>query len=364
MDQHRDLNPKDVIRSEATRLGFGLCGFARADDDPNRTRALRAFLKDGRHGDMDWMASTADRRSQPRHLWPAVQSVVALGFSYAPATDPRTKQAHRDRAAISCYAQGADYHDLVKKRVKALARFIHDRFKAEVKVFVDTAPVMEKPLARAAGIGWQGKHTNLVSRAMGNWFFLAEVFTTLDIPADRPEPDHCGRCDACRQACPTNALDEPYRMDARACLSYLTIEHKGAIPPHLMAALGNRVYGCDDCLAACPWNKFSEPTTEAAFLPRGQTALPRLADLADLDDAAFRQVFAGSPIKRTGRDRFLRNLAAAVGNSDDPALLETARKLAADASPLVADAGRWAVARLDPPGGIGRPGSARPSGLD
>jgi epoxyqueuosine reductase len=295
---------------------------------------------------MAWMADTAERRRAPRALWPEAESIVVLGASYAPADDPLAPLARRDRGTVSVYARGRDYHDVLKKRLKVLGRWMVETHACEVKVFVDTAPVMEKPLAQRAGIGWQGKHTNLVSRAFGSWLFLAEVFTTLALPPDPPEVDHCGSCDRCRRACPTDALPEPYRIDPGRCISYLTIEHKGAIDPALMGRMGNRVYGCDDCLAVCPWNKFAAPAAEAAFLPRAELAGPRLADLADLDDAAFRQVFAGSPIKRTGRDRFVRNVLIAIGNGAGPALAGSARARLGDPSPLVRGAAAWALARL------------------
>ncbi|MSO93945.1 MAG: tRNA epoxyqueuosine(34) reductase QueG [Rhodospirillales bacterium] len=337
---------KDAIRAKAKESGFDAVGFAAADENPADRAALARFLKLGRHGDMDWMATTEARRGAPGTLWPAARTVIALGLSYAPGRDPLAALARRDRGTISVYAQGRDYHGVLKTRLKKLARWIADAETCEVKVFVDTAPVMEKPLAARAGIGWQGKHTNLLSREFGSWLFLGEVFTTLALPPDAPEPDHCGSCDRCREACPTDALPEPYRIDPTRCISYLTIEHKGAIQPELMAKMGNRVYGCDDCLAVCPWNKFAPPSREDVFFPRAELAAPRLADLAALDDAGFRNVFSGSPIKRTGRDRFVRNVLIAIGNSGDPALAESARKLQDDPAPVVRDAARWALRRL------------------
>jgi len=337
---------KSSIRDKAREVGFDAVGFAAAASDGAGARALAGFLADGRHGTMDWMATTAERRGAAQALWPEARSVIVLGLNYGPGRDPLAILKQTDRGAISVYAQGRDYHDLVKKRLKALARWLVETHSGDVKVFVDTAPVMEKPLAMRAGAGWQGKHTNLVSRRFGSWLFLGEVFTTLEIPPDRPEADHCGSCRACLDVCPTNAFDAPYRIDGRRCISYLTIEHKQPIAPELMAAMGNRIYGCDDCLAVCPWNKYAEPTREPALQPRGQTAMPRLADLAALDDATFRQVFAGSPVKRTGRDRMVRNVLIAIGNSGEAALLPAAEARLDDASELVRDAARWAVERL------------------
>jgi epoxyqueuosine reductase len=337
---------KEAIREKARALGFDAVGFAAAAAEARQGADLAAFLVEGRHGGMDWLAREPARRAEPRALWPAARSVVAVAANYGPADDPLAATARRDRAAVSVYARGADYHDLLKKRLKALGRWLAGRHGCEVKVFVDTAPVMEKPLAARAGLGWTGKHTNLVSRRFGSWLFLGEVFTTLELPPDRPEADHCGSCDRCRAACPTGALDAPYRMDARRCISYLTIEHKGDIAPEMAARMGNRVYGCDDCLAVCPWNKFARPSAEPAFLPRAELAAPRLADLARLDEAAFRAVFAGSPVKRTGRERFVRNVLIAIGNSGERSLLPLARALADDPAPLVGRAARWAAERL------------------
>ncbi len=348
-----DFAAKEAIRAQAFAMGFDAAGFAKAGAPPADGANLAAFLGGGRHGDMTWLSDTFARRADPKALWPEARSVIALGVNYGPADDPRALQGRADRGAISVYARNRDYHDVVKKRVKRLARWIVDTRGGEVKVFVDTAPVMEKPLAARAGIGWQGKHTNLVSRAFGSWLFLAEVFTTLELPPDAPETDLCGSCNRCAEACPTDALAEPYRMNATRCISYLTIEHKGAIEADLRPALGNRIYGCDDCLAACPWNKFSRPTAEPAFLARPELDAPRLADLAGLDDAAFRQAFAGTPIKRTGRDRLLRNVLIAIGNSGDATLLSVARARLQDESPLVREAARWAFERL-----AGAPASA------
>ncbi len=295
---------------------------------------------------MDWMARTAARRADPRTLWPEVRSVIVLGVNYGPADDPMALLARRERGAISVYARGRDYHDVVKKKLKALGRWLHETHGAEVKVFVDTAPVMEKPLAARGGVGWQGKHSNLVSRAHGSWLFLGEVFTTLALAPDAAPADRCGGCHKCLDICPTDAFPESYRLDPRRCISYLTIEHKGHIAREFRAPMGNRIYGCDDCLAVCPWNKFASRTGEMAFLPRLELTAPRLADLAALDDAEFRKVFAGSPIKRVGRDRFLRNVLIAIGNSGETALASTAEHHLGDASPLVRAMAVWALSRL------------------
>lgn len=340
------IDPGADIRAKALALGFDSVGITNADADPAQEVALRQFLKLGRHGDMDWMVAKADRRVSPTALWPEVSSVIALGVNYGPAVDPRAVHQKPDRGAISVYAQGRDYHDVVKKRLKELARWMVASHGGEVKVFVDTAPVMEKPLAARAGLGWQGKHTNLVSREFGSWLFLGEVFTTLQLQPDEPEVDHCGSCDLCQRACPTGALDEAYRIDATRCVSYLTIETETAIEPDLMAQMGNRIYGCDDCLSVCPWNKFENPTKEAAFFPRAELNAPRLRDILELDDIGFRQVFAGSPIKRSGRDRVVRNALIAAGNSELPSLLPAAQALRSDPSSMVQDAADWACKRL------------------
>ncbi len=335
------------IRAEAKRLGFEAVGFTRAHL-PEATRArLDAWLAEGRQGGMGWMETRRHERAQPRGLWPEAVSVISLGQNYGPEHDPLASLEQPGRATISCYAQGRDYHDVVKKRLKALGQWMARRFRGSgLKVFVDTAPVMEKPLAQQAGLGWQGKHSNLVSREWGSWLFLGEIYTTLDLPPDAPEADHCGSCRACLDACPTAAFPEPYVLDARRCISYLTIEHRGPIPEEFRAAMGNRIYGCDDCLAVCPWNKFARTAAEMALHPRGPVA-PPLAELAGLDDAAFRARFAGSPIKRIGRARLLRNVAIAIGNSGDPALRPAAALLAADPEPVLAEAGGWALARLE-----------------
>ncbi|MEQ8322774.1 MAG: tRNA epoxyqueuosine(34) reductase QueG [Rhodospirillales bacterium] len=337
---------KAEIRDEALTLGFDAVGFAPADTDPRDQAALAAFTKSGFHGDMDWMAREDGRRGDPKALMPGVRTVIVLGVNYGPGLDPMAVTRQPDRGAISVYARGRDYHDVVKKRLKRLGRWIVQSYGGEIKVFVDTAPVMEKPLAQRGGIGWQGKHTNVVSRGKGSWLFLGEIFLDAELPPDRPEPDHCGSCDACLRSCPTAAFPEPYRMDARRCISYLTIEHKGDIDAELMDKMGNHIYGCDDCLAACPWTKFSEPTREPALQAKVELTAPRLADLAQLDDAGFRAFFAGSPIKRTGRGRFVRNVMIAVGNSGDKSLKPLAERLCADASGLVARAAERAVAKL------------------
>ncbi len=342
-------DPAAAIRDHALALGFDAVGFAEPALAGAVREGLAEFLESGFHGDLGWLADKADRRADPRVLWPEVGTVVALGMTYAPALAPGVLNGRQDRGAISVYARGRDYHDVVKRRLKMLGRWMGETFGCEVKVFVDTAPVMEKPLAAAAGLGWQGKHTNLVSRRHGSWLFLGEVYTTLRLVPNAPEADHCGACRRCLDACPTAAFPAPHRLDARRCLSYLTIEHKGHIPAEFRVPMGNRVYGCDDCLAVCPWNKFARPTRESAFLPRAELIAPRLADLARLDDATFRAVFAGSPIKRTGRDRFVRNVLIALGNSGTPDHAGVAEELLADASSLVRAMAVWALARLAEP---------------
>ena len=337
---------KEGIREKAAALGFDAAGFCAAEAGEDAAGNLAAFLDGGRHGTMAWMADTRARRADTRTLWPEARSVVVLAANYGPVADPLAALGRRGRGAVSVYAHGADYHDVVKKRLKKLARWMVETHGGDVKVFVDTAPVMEKPLAMRAGVGWQGKHTNLVSRSFGSWLFLGEVFTTLDLSPDEPATDLCGTCRRCLDACPTGALTAPYRIDARRCISYLTIELKGDIPAALAAAMGNRIYGCDDCLAVCPWNKFAVPSGEAAFLPRAELAAPRLGDLARLDDRAFRSVFAGSPIKRSGRDRIVRNVLVAIGNNGDGGLLESVVRRVDDASPWVRRAARWALTKL------------------
>lgn len=335
---------KDAIRRKALDLGFDAVGFAPAHGEWRAD--LEAYVAEGRHGGMTWMAERREQRAAPQGLWPGVRSVIVLGTNYGPALDPLALAAHPERGIISAYARNKDYHDLVKKRLKALARWMVDGFGGELKVFVDTAPVMEKPLAGQSGMGWRGRHTNLVSRTFGSWLFLGEVYTSLDLPPDPPEADHCGRCRACQDACPTGAIEGFGRIEPRRCISYLTIEHKGPIPEELRPLMGNRIYGCDDCLAVCPWNKFATPTREADLMPRVELTAPRLADLATLDDAAFREVFAGSPIKRIGRDRLVRNVLVAIGNSGDPALAPVATALRADPDEGVRDAAAWALSRL------------------
>ena len=336
------------ISDQARALGFAACGIAPAHEDALRAQRLEQWLGEGAHGTMEWMATRLDHRRSPQGLWPEANSVIALGMSYAPAADPLALAAARDHARISVYAQGGDYHDVIKRALKALARWIVAEMPgAGVKVFVDTAPVMEKPLGEAAGIGWQGKHTNLVSREHGSWLFLGAIYTTLALAPDAPHADRCGSCTACQTACPTQAFPAPYRLDARRCISYLTIEHKGPIPHAFRAALGNRIYGCDDCLAVCPWNSFATAAAaNRAFLPRAELAAPRLADLLTLDDAGFRALFAGSPIKRIGRNRFVRNCLYAAGNSGDAALFAPVQRLLGDPDPVVADAASWALDRL------------------
>jgi epoxyqueuosine reductase len=346
---------RDEIKRKAEELGFCAFGIAPATAAPLAGERLRAWLAEGCHGEMLWMAETAERRAAPAALWPEVRSVLALGMSYAPTDDPLALADSRGHGRISVYARGADYHDIVKKALKALARWLVETARGtDLKVFVDTAPVMEKPLAEAAGVGWQGKHTNLVSRADGSWLFLGMIFTTLDLPADSPHAMRCGSCHACLDACPTDAFPAPFRLDARRCISYLTIEHKGPIPHELRPAIGNRVYGCDDCLAVCPWNRFaSAARANRAFLPRAEMVAPPLADLLALDDAAFRRVFASLPIKRIGRNRMVRNAAIAAGNSGNPALIAALQPLTGDPDPVVAEAAAWAIGRLSAPGCAG-----------
>lgn len=342
------------IYEKAVELGFAACGIARADAAPLASERLRQWLTEGRHGGMIWMEERAHHRESPAGLWPEVRSVISLGMSYAPATDPLALADAGDVGRISVYAQGGDYHDVVKKALKTLGRWLAQEAGCNLKVFVDTAPVMEKPLAEAAGLGWQGKHTNLVSRAHGSWLFLGAIYTTLELVPDRPGRDSCGSCDACQRACPTDAFPAPYRLDARRCISYLTIEHAGPIPHEFREGIGNRIYGCDDCLAVCPWNKFAATAAaNLAFAPRAELTAPALADLLALDDAGFRQVFSGSPIKRIGRNRMVRNCLIAAGNSGDPALADAVKPLRDDADPVVREAAEWALARLS--GGSGRP---------
>ena len=342
-------DPRDEIRRRAAGLGFEVCRFTGLDAPWPATARLQAFLEAGRQGDMDWMAATADRRAHPRSLWPDARSAVVLGLNYGPQANPLEGLARRDQGLISVYAQGDDYHDVIKGRLKQLGGWMASRTGAGLKVFVDTAPLMEKPLAQQAGLGWQGKHTNLVSRDFGSWLFLGVILTEAMLTPDAPESDHCGQCRACLDVCPTAAFPAPYQLDARRCVSYLTIEHRGPVDPALRPGLGNRIYGCDDCLAVCPWNKFAQAGREQRLAARDDLAAPALAELAALDDAAFRARFARSPVKRTGRDRFLRNVLYAIGNSGDPALVPAARARLEDASPLVRGAAVWALGRLLPP---------------
>jgi epoxyqueuosine reductase len=337
---------KDMLRGEAEALGFDAVRVTTPDAIGNAGERLIEFLDAGRHGDMAWLATTAERRRSLRALWPEARSVVMLAMSYAPAADPLAALEQHSRGVISAYAQGKDYHDILKSKLKTLAASFAAKSGGTVKVFVDTAPVMEKPLAAAAGVGWQGKHTNLVSREHGSWLFLGAILTTAELPADTPEADHCGSCRRCLDVCPTNAFPAPYVLDARRCLAYLTIEHKGHIPAEFRQPMGNRVFGCDDCLAVCPWNKFAAVAREARFQARAETDNPPLCELLDLDDRAFRARFAGTPIKRTGRDRFLRNVLIAAGNSGDESLLPKVEALIADASPLVRAMAVWAMRQL------------------
>ena len=338
-----------AIRQHALALGFDAVGFAPAASRFEVRRNLRKFLAEGCYGDMGWLAANEARRSSPDALWPEAQTVIVLAMSYGPTTDPLDMLSRRERGTVSVYARSArDYHDVVKKKLKRLARWLVETHGGGVKVFVDTAPVMEKPAAAAAGLGWQGKHTNLVSRRFGSWLFLGEVFTTLALDPDEPHEDRCGSCRACLDICPTEAFTAPYRLDPRRCISYLTIEHKGPVPHEFRRPMGNRIYGCDDCLAVCPWNKFAARAREPDLLPRVELTAPKLADLAGLDEAGFREVFAGSPIKRTGRNRFLRNVLIAVGNSGDARLIPTAGHALDDPAPLVRGAAVWALRELLP----------------
>jgi epoxyqueuosine reductase len=335
---------KERLIARALEEGFVKVGVCRPDAVPEAAGRLRAFLDAGRHGQMGWMAEREAWRGSPAALWPEARSVVMLAEAYSPESDPMAGLAERDRGVVSVYAQGKDYHDLVKRRLKRLGRWLVEASGAEIKVFVDTAPVMEKPLAQAAGLGWQGKHTNLLARDLGNWVFLGAIFTTLELEPDAAEVSHCGSCTACLDICPTAAFPAPYQLDARRCISYLTIEHKGPVDPELRALMGNRIYGCDDCLAVCPWNKFAVAAREIGYQPR--VGLPELAELARLDDAGFRARFAGSPVKRIGRNRFVRNVLYAIGNSGLTVLRDVAVVLVDDPDPAVADAARWAVGRL------------------
>jgi epoxyqueuosine reductase len=337
---------EDLIRAEALALGFDICRFTPIPDAWPASARLAEFIAAGRHGELGWMADTAQRRAHPRAMWAEARSAIVLGMNYGPDHDPLAVLSEPTRAAISVYAQGDDYHELIKTRLKALARWLQARFGGELKVFVDTAPLLEKPLAEQAGLGWQGKHTNLVSREFGSWLFLGSILTTLDLAPDAAEAATCGSCQACLDICPTKAFPAPYQLDARRCISYLTIELKGPIPREFRTALGNRIYGCDDCLAVCPWNKFAAIAAEQKLHARGALRAPSLADLARLDDAAFRALFAKSPVKRIGRERFVRNVLYAIGNSGEPALAAEAERLLGDPSAPVRGAAVWALGRL------------------
>jgi epoxyqueuosine reductase len=337
---------KNALAREAQTLGFDCIGVTDPGVTSEAGKHFQKFLEAGAHGNMDWLAASPERRMDPRVLWPGVRSIIMLGVNYGPDDNPLKLLAQRTRGAISAYAQGDDYHDVIKKRLKTLARWLAATTGDEVKVFVDTAAVMEKPLAQAAGLGWQGKHTNLVSREFGSWLFLGAIFTASDLPRDAADIDHCGSCTACQDICPTAAFPAPYKLDARRCISYLTIENKGPIPHEFRKAIGNRIYGCDDCLAVCPWNKFAQEGREAKLAARAELREPSLADLARLDDAAFRALFAKSPVKRVGRDRFVRNVLIAIGNSGDETLAREAERLLDDQSPLVRGAAVWALSQL------------------
>jgi epoxyqueuosine reductase len=337
---------KAALSAEARTLGFDCIGVTDPDSIGDAGKHFRTFIEAGGHGDMDWLAARPERRADPRVLWPGVRAIIMLGVNYGPDENPLDILEQRTRGAISVYAQGDDYHDLIKKRLKTLGRWLVATSGGDVKVFVDTAAVMEKPLAQASGLGWQGKHTNLVSREFGSWLFLGAIFTTLDLPRDEPDTDHCGSCQACLDICPTAAFPAPYRLDARRCISYLTIESKGPIPHEFRKSIGNRIYGCDDCLAVCPWNKFAQAGREIKLSAREELRAPSLADLARLDDAAFRTLFAKSPVKRIGRDRFIRNVLIAIGNSQDAGLAAEAERLLGDDSALVRGAAVWALSQL------------------
>lgn len=337
---------REAVRAEALVCGFDVVRFTKARGPRDAGARLRDFLAEGRQGDMDWMANSESRRADPIALWPDAKSIIVVGLNYGPVDDPLATLAARSCGTISVYARGDDYHEVIKKKLRHLAQFVAQRFSADVKLFVDTAPVMEKPIAEAAGLGWQGKHTNLVSRDYGSWLFLGSIFTTLEIRPDAAEDDHCGQCRRCLDICPTSAFPAPYQLDARRCISYLTIEHKGHIAREFREAIGNRIYGCDDCLAVCPWNKFATTSHEMQLKARAELQRPRLADLAAMTDETFRTVFRASPIKRIGRDRFVRNVLIAIGNSREPALAPHARKRLNDASPLVRAMAVWALSRL------------------
>ncbi|HEV7439131.1 MAG TPA: tRNA epoxyqueuosine(34) reductase QueG [Methylobacterium sp.] len=346
---HEGSALRGLVEARARHLGFDAVRVTRPEALPNLPERLSAWLESGAQGEMGWMAERADQRADPRTLWPEVRSIIMLGMNYGPETDPLDLLARRERGAIAAYAQRRDYHEVIKGKLKELGGYLSAKGDVRVKVFVDTAPVMEKPLAAAAGLGWQGKHTVLISRELGNWLLLGAIYTSADLAPDAPEVDHCGSCRRCLDACPTNAFPAPYQLDARRCISYLTIEHAGPIPPEFREPMGNRVFGCDDCLAVCPWNKFAETAREARLAARADLAAPPLAELVRLDEAAFRQRFAGTPIKRTGRDRFVRNVLIAIGNSAEPGLAPEAERCLGDANPLVRAMAVWACGRLSGP---------------
>jgi len=345
-DRTSMFDPRGQIRDRALRIGFDAVGFCQASLGPGMRERLTEFVQAGHHGDMGWLAERTEQRSHPQSLWPEAQSVIVVGLSYAPMDDALAVTKQPSKGAISVYARNRDYHDLIKGKLKHLAQFLVSRFACEVKVFVDTAPVMEKPLAQRSGLGWQGKHTNLVSRSHGSWLLLGEIYTTLKLNLEQSTSDHCGSCSRCLDICPTKAFPAPYQLDATRCISYLTIEHKGPIPLELRKAIGNRIYGCDDCLAVCPWNKFAQPTRHEQLVARETLNAPRLSELAALDDPRFRLMFSGSPIKRIGRNRFIRNVLTAIGNSRDRDLRPCAEVLRHDADPIVAEAADWASQQL------------------
>jgi epoxyqueuosine reductase len=345
--RHGSPHPKDQIRNDALRIGFDAVGFADAELGPEAQERLKLFIQAGYHGDMGWLAAKSEQRSNPKSLWPKARSVIVVGLSYAPEDDPLLITKMQQRGAISVYARHRDYHDVMKGKLKHLAQSLVSRFGCELKVFVDTAPVMEKPLAQNSGLGWQGKHTNLVSKSFGSWLLLGEIYTTLELSADDAGAGRCGSCSRCLAICPTNAFPAAYQLDATRCISYLTIEHKGLIPLEFRKAIGNRIYGCDDCLAVCPWNKFAKPTSHHQFIGRADLTAPMLADLATLDDRNFRSRFSGSPIKRIGRNRFVRNVLIAIGNSGDATLRFCTQQLRHDPDPIVAETAHWASSELD-----------------
>jgi epoxyqueuosine reductase len=337
------------IGDRAKAEGFSALRITKVERDPLQAERLSTFIAEGRHGTMDWLAETAARRASPLYMWPQAKTAIVLAQTYGQDMDPLERLKDRQSGVISVYAMNRDYHDLVKGKLKRIAQWLEHRTAAKVKVFVDTAPLMEKPLAQKAGLGWQGRHTNLVSRELGSWFFIGTILTAAELEPDAPEEDHCGSCRACLDICPTSAFPAPYQLDARRCISYLTIEHAGHIAPEFRTAMGNRIYGCDDCLAACPWNKFAQASREAKLMARDDLKAPRIADLLGLDDGAFRALFTGSPVRRTGRDRFIRNVLIAAGNSGDLGLAPKVAALLGDSSPLVRAMAVWALSRLLPP---------------